>query len=707
MPEDRTASIREGSSQIALGRDGQSDDIELSAILGTIWRGRYLVCLIAALAVLAGGCYAYILAEPRFRSTAVVIMQTRQDPIVDLQGVMGGLTGETVEVNSEVEVLRARGLMERVVERLDLANDPEFNAALRPETWLERAIAIEGSPFGSEADRKPPNPARVRDATVSALIERVTIRNVPNSLVFDVTVETASAEKSALLADTIVELYILNQLEVKFEATEQAKVWLADRLADLQRQLELAEASVSAFNATTDLVSVEALRGLDRQLKEQRDRIAGLEVTRAQAQAQLVLVRSARTRADQAAVAGDAQLTNMLLQAETDAAAGRAFDARFRQLSNRADLEAVRLDQQITVLRSAEASLQEQIGRQSEDLITLQQLTREAEATRQLYEYFLTRFKETSAQQGIQQADSRILSGAVVPSAAASPRKSLILVMSGVVGLMIGVGVVLWREAAKRGFQNARDIETVTGLAVLGQIPRISARTRKRTLAYLSDKPNSMAAEAVRNLRTSLLLSTFDGQPQVIVLASALPGEGKTTNAVALAQNIGTMGRKVLFIEADIRRRILDQYLDKMPEQGIVSVLSGETSLDDAIHKSASLKADVLVADKTMSNPSDLFSSEPFEALIRTLRNRYDTIIIDTPPVLIVPDARIIAQSADTVLFTVKWETTSREQVEDGLDMFRSGKASIGGIILSQIDTRRMRRYGGAYGAYASGYYAN
>jgi len=707
MPEDSMPSTREGSSQFVPGRDAQSDDIELSAILGTVWRGRYLVCLIAALAVLAAGYYAYILAEPRFRSTAVVILQTRQDPIVDLQGVVGGLTGETVEVNSEVEVLRARGLMERVVDRLDLTNDAEFNAALRPESWLDRAVAMAGFSLGFGVDRRPPLPSRERDATVSALLERVTIQNVPNSLVFDVTAETDNAEKSALLADTIVELYILNQLEVKFEATEQAKVWLADRVADLQRELELAEASVSAFNATTDLVSVEALRGLDRQLKEQRDRIAGLEVSRAQTQAQLVLLRSAGTRADRAAATGDAQLTNMLTQAGMDAAAGRAFDARFRQLSNQVELEGVRLGQQISILQAAEATLQEQIERQSEDLITLQQLTREAEATRLLYEYFLTRLKETSAQQGIQQADSRILSDAVVPISAATPRKSLILGMSGVVGLMIGVGLVLSREAAKRGFRSARDIETVTGLDVLGQIPRIPARTRKRTLAYLSDKPNSMAAEAVRNLRTSLLLSTFDGQPQVIVLASALPGEGKTTNAVALAQNIGTMGRKVLFIEADIRRRILDQYLDEVPDQGIVSVLSGETPLDVAIYKSANLKADVLAADKSTSDPTDLFSSEPFDALIRTLRNRYDSIIIDTPPVLIVPDARIIAQSADTVLFTVKWETTSREQVEDGLDMFRRGKAKIGGVILSQIDTRRMKRSGGAYGAYASGYYAN
>lgn len=458
MPEDRMPSTHEGSSQLAFGRDAQSDDIELSAIFGTIWRDRYLVCLIAALAVLAGGYYAYILAEPRFRATAVVILQTRQDPVIDLQGVVGGLTGDTVEVNSEVEVLQARGLMERVVDRLNLTNDAEFNAALRPETWLDRALAMAGFSLGFGLDRRPSLPARVRDATVSALIERVSIENVPNSLVFNVTVETGNADKSALLADTIVELYILNQLEVKFEATEQAKVWLTDRVTDLQRELELAEASVSAFNATTDLVSVEALRGLDRQLKEQRDRIAGLEVSRAQARAQLVLLGTAATRADRAAVAGDAQLSNMLLQAGADAEVGRAFDARFQQLFNRVELEALRLEQQISILQSAEAILKEQIESQSEDLITLQQLTREAEATRLLYEYFLTRLKETSAQQGIQQADSRILSNAVVPNSAASPRKSLILGMSGVLGLMVGVCIVLWREAAKRGFRSARDV---------------------------------------------------------------------------------------------------------------------------------------------------------------------------------------------------------------------------------------------------------
>ena len=364
----------------------------------------------------------------------------------------------------------------------------------------------------------------------------------------------------------------------------------------------------------------------------------------------------------------------------------------------------------MTALRNSQETLKTQVSAQSEELIQLQQLTREAEATRLLYEYFLTRLKETSAQQGIQQADSRILSNAVIPDRAALPRKSLILTMAGALGMIFGAGFVLLRETRNNGFRSSQDLESTSGYTVLGQVPNIPARNRRPKLEYLLEKPTSAAAEAIRNLRTSVMLSNVDSPPQVIVSTSSVPGEGKTTNSLALAQNIAKMGRKVLLIEGDIRRRTLNEYFDDLPEKGIVSIVTGEATLEETIHHSDILGTDMLVGDKANINAADLFSSDKFRALILTLRERYDTIIIDTPPVLIVPDARIIAQNADVVLFTVKWDATPRKQVLEGLDMFRTGRIRVGGLVLSQINEKQMNRYGGRYGnyaAYGSNYYTN
>lgn len=693
-----------------------TDVIDLGAVFGTLWRGKWLIAFVTIIAILLGGYYAYAVAVPQYRSTAVVILETNQDQIVDLQSVVGGLTGDTSEVNSEVEVLLARSLMGKVVDRLELVNDPEFNRALREQSFTDRLqdqvkdiLGIEETVVTLSPDEAA---QRTRDAVITSLLSAVNVRNVPLSLVFQITVETENAKKSALIADTLVELYILNQIEVKFEATEQATIWLSERVAELQTTLENAEAEVSEFSATTELVSVDGLRALERQIKEMRDRIQAAAVAREATSAELSALEGASTRALRAELADDAQLTRFLPRVENDETIATAFDTRFALVLQRAQLDLTRADQQLAALRTSEVDLSEQASRQSEDLIALQQMSREAEATRVLYEYFLNRLNETSAQQGIQQADSRILSNAVVPIEPSEPRKPLILAISAVLGLMLGAGLVLLREMRSNSFRTAQDLERATGYTVLGQIPAMPSRSRKRVLKYLSDKPTSATAEAIRNLRTSLMLSNADNPPQVIISTSSVPGEGKTTNSIALVHNLLGLGRKVLLIEGDIRRRTLNEYFKDMPAKGIVSVLSGEQTLAQAVHRTPNFGADILGGEQTNTNAADVFASEAFKDLMAQARATYDTIIIDTPPVLVVPDARIIAEQADAVIFTVFWDKTSKAQVEESMRLFHNSGQRITGLVLSQISAKGMKRYGyggqyGAYSAYGSKYYTN
>ncbi|SEW42080.1 capsular exopolysaccharide family [Cognatiyoonia koreensis] len=690
--------------------------LDLGELLAALWRGKWTIAFVTIIAISIAAYYVFSLATPLYRATTVVILETNQDQIVDLQSVVGGISGDTTEVNSEVEVLRARDLMGKVVDRLDLVNDPEFNKALQPETVFERAETYVRELIGLPEQRVilPAEQAvvRKRDGVVTRLLDKVTIRNVPLSLVFQITVETESAEKSALIADTIVELYILNQIEVKFEATEQATTWLSNRVSELQLELEEAEAAVKDFSASTDLVSIEGLQGLERQIKELRDRIGSAEAARVTAQARLTSLENAVTVDDKVRIANDTQLSRFAQRAESDDAIRTAFDTRFGLVVDRARLELLRADQQLAALLASEMELDAQLERQGEDLIKLQQLTREAEASRLLYEYFLTRLKETSAQQGIQQADSRILSHAIIPNAPAEPRKPLILVLSTILGLLVGAAWVLYREARNNSFRTARDLEAFTGYTVMGQIPLIPARRRIKVLTYLAEKPTSAAAEAVRNLRTSVMLSNVDNPPKIIVSTSSIPGEGKTTNSLALAQNLLGLGKSVLLVEGDIRRRTLNEYFQDMPKKGIVSVLAGDITLEEAVYRPESFGADVLAGDKSSLNAADLFSSDKFKALIQEMRAKYDVIIIDTPPVLVVPDARIISQVADAILFSVKWDSTNRQLVEEAMRLFHNSNQRITGLVLSQISEKGMKRYGyggkyGSYSAYGTKYYTN
>lgn len=679
------------------------DEVDLRALTQTLWRRKLLIASTTLLAILIGGYYAYAMATPLYRATSVVLLETQQESVLDLQSVVGGLSGDDTEINSQLQVLKSRSLIGKVVDRLDLVSDSEFNGRLRKAS-LRDQIKTQVKQLVGLPDIDPvPSSAQIRSGVVSSLIEQINVSNVPRSLVIEITAETESPEKSALIADTLAELYILNQLQVKFEATEQASAWLSERVAELQVELENAEAAAAEFSASTDLVSMESLQALERQLKDLRDRIADNRTAILAAEARAQALQDADTLEEQARLANDPQLDRLLARSGDSTTIAEAVQTRIQQVIAQAGLELRRLEQQQAALLNSEAELQQRIGQQSEDLIRLQQLNREAEATRLLYEHFLTRLKETSAQQGIQQADARVLSSSVIPTIPSFPQKSRILALAGLLGLMLGAGYVLLREAANNSFRTAQDLEKHAGYSVLGQIPLIPARNRRKALNYLVEKPTSAAAEAVRNLRTSVLLTNVDNPPQVIVSTSSVPGEGKTTNSLALAQNFVGLGKKVLLIEGDIRRRTFAQYFDRLPRHGLVSVLAGQVEVEQAIFRPDGFEADVLVGEKTSTNAADLFSSDRFKALVEDMRGRYDAIIIDTPPVLVVPDARIISQAADAVLFTVHWDKTTRQQVDEALRLFHNSNQRISGFVLSQISPKGMKRYGygGRYGAYA------
>lgn len=673
-----------------------NDLIDLGKILSSLRIGWKTIAATTVMAIGLGGAYVFLVATPIYTASSVVVLDTRKPQVVDLEGMMSGLTGESDELNTEVEVLRSRGLADKVVDELQLTKDPEFNEMLRPPSLRGQISAI------LVGDGMEPDAEAERAGVVTEFLGKLSVRNVPSSYVFEISVESEDPRKAALIADTVAKRYILNQIEVKFEATEQATAWLTNRVGELKTELEAAEGRLKDFNAQTTLISELTLTSLEAQLKDMRDRVAQVTAEEQQALARLAALQAAADKTTRLEVAQDAELTRLR---DDDT----RFAMRFSQVLARAELEAARATSQREALERSLQTLAEQASTQGEDMITLQQLTREAEASRTLYEYFLSRLKETSAQQGVQQADSRLLSAAVVPSFPTAPRKTLILVMSAFLGLMAGVGFVLYRETTRNGYRTARQLEEDTGVVVMGQIPVIPGKARKDILTYLSSKPSSAAMEAVRNLRTSVLLSNVDKPPQVIVSSSSVPGEGKTTNSLALAMNLVGTGKSVLLIEGDIRRNTLGEYFPTdRGAGGLVSVLSGEAKLEDVLIRDERLGLSVLPGERSAINAADLFMSDAWRSFIEQMRKRFDYIIIDTPPVLVVPDARIIAQIADAVLFTVRWNETSRTQVQDALRMFETLRLKVSGLVLSQIDSAEMQRYGyggkyGGYGAY-SGY---
>lgn len=710
--------------QVSAGRSSNGD-MSLLDLLDVLKRGKWSIAFWTVICGLIGGLYAFQLATPLYTAKSTVSLQSRQESIVDLASPVSALGNDLFTINTEVETLQSRGLATKLVDKLNLVENPIFNKALRERThdpdaepdMLSGVLAGLGFTSGDEDQ----GPARTeeeqrdfeRTQVIGQLLKALDITNEKYSFVFHIEATTTDAATSARIANGLAEAYVEDQIAIKYEATQQATAWLTSRVADLEQELEEAENKVKAYNATTDLLDPAALEILNRQLKDRRDRIADARTAARLAeekQTRLETALASGDRSEMATIAQDTRLDQYSTRLNVPEIQ-TAFDQYFTRILERARFEARQSATTVATLVQSIAELEGQVEQQSGELLKLEQLEREAAASRQIYEYFLSRLKEISVQQGIHSADSRILSLATVPRFPSAPRTAIILAVTMFMGMLLGMALVLMRELRQNGFRAAQDLEAATGISVLAQIPSAPVTRRRRLLRYLETKPASALAEAVRNLRTSVILSNVDKPPQVIMITSSLPGEGKTTQSMALAQSFASMGRKVLLIEGDIRRRVFREIFRLDTKSGLIKAITQDLALSEVVHHSEELGIDVLAGERSTVNAADFFSSGRVKTFIDRARAEYDIILIDTPPVLVVPDARVIGQLADTVLYVVHWNRTTRVQVEEGLNAFASVDIQVAGLVLSQINIRKAAYYGGRYreiyAAYDTKYYRN
>lgn len=711
---------------VAVAKPQKESELNLLEIGSTLWRGKLLIASAVAVAG-ALGIASVLGTTPNYLAQTEMALEITTPPVMEIQAVVQGFTGDEASINTEMSTITSGEMIRRLVEQLDLVQDPEFNPHLpdpdgRPwlasaEDWVRGiAATVRG---GAEAEPAPITPEQQLNDTVDAVREIVTAEDGRATFVFTISATTTDPVKSTRIVNTLAQLYRDDQIRQKVETTDRMANWLSDRVTDLRGELDTQQAKIADLQARTGLVSAESLAALNQQaidlstqLREAQGEVSNTDRTMADLQA-------ARTAADLVAAVApidDGQLAaSAAAAAEGDGAARARFDRRLDQLVLQAQAERDRATKLIEDLERRSDQISTQFESQSNDLQALQQLQQEVDATQILYETFLTRLRETTVQESVHQADSRVLTEAT-DAERIKPRPVRTLIFSILAGLLVGSGLVLAREFMQNTFRTSEDIERTLARPVLGQIPIIPSKKRFDTLAYLRSRPTSAAAEAVRNLRTSLLLSSVDRPPKIIMMTSSVPSEGKTTISIALAQNLAGLGKRVLLMEGDIRRRTFTNYFPSVEAgKGILAAVSGETALADAVIHSDEVGADVLLGDRSTINAADLFSSAAFKRMLDEARAAYDYVVIDTPPVLVVPDARVIAQYVDATVYVVHWDRTVRSQVEEGARLFQSVNVSLTGYVLSRVDPKGMRRYGyggrygryGAYSRYGYGYYTN
>lgn len=732
--------------------DNINDTIDIRGLVSKIWRGKWIIaiCLLIAYAL---GYLSTSQIVPTYRANATVMFDIQQSNIVDLQGILSEERFDKGKLEDQMLILSSSNLIQRVVEQLNLNNNPEFNPTLRVEepTLFDRAKEIISLPPEITDIMKdlgvikppPPPPAdpelrqlerdkRLQVAIVRNVVRGLGLSPVGNSRVLNISYVSTNPRTAADIANAIANQYIVDQLEAKLEATQAATSWLSVRVDELRVRVESAENKVEAARSGLAEEQGQSLNITQQQL-------AALNASLVQARSDSTRILADYNRLRDALDDPDALDTisefraspviSEIRRQETDLAsqivtlnATVSQDNPSLQLAKR-QLEEVRKQIREQVLDEAgkivtatqndlkaaqerEISLMAQVREleqkafsQSADEVTLRQLEREAQASRVLYENFLGRLQETNAQEDLQSADARILSAAEIPLYAQSQQQRRTMLLTMFLGGAIGVGIVFLLNFLNNTFRSPDQLEEMTGEPVLGTLPSIGARMKRQAiLDNLRAKPNSSLAESIRNLRTSILFSNVDNPPKVVMFTSSVPREGKTTSAMLMAMTSRQMGKSAIIVDCDLRLPALSNMI-KNPESqpGLLSVIDGTTPISEAIYEEPNTGLHVLMTQpgerQGSINAADVLSSKRFEQLIEGLSQAYDLVILDTPPALVVTDARILSKLVDAVVYAVRWDKTPRGAVLEGLKEMKSVDAPIAGLVMTLVNEARATKY--------------
>lgn len=725
----------------------------LSETLRVLWRRRWLIAGFVTVALVAT-LVALHVVESRYTARTLLTIEGRESNVVDLEAVMVGLSGDAETLRSEVEVIRSRGLIQKLVDRLQLGLYPEFNEMLREQglvrgavgdglTWIGKVTGLSTDGFEfAEAGRTSDGDA-LRARVVDEVLIRLDVGIIRKSRVVAIDFTSADPAISAQAANALADLYIVEQLESKFEATERATNWLNDRVSSLREKVEASENAVELFRKDSGLLQSEGTTITSQQVSELNTQLVLARTARAEAEARLGqierLVESAGG-VESVAEVFDSPLIQSLREQETELRRKTAElsteygELHPKMINARAEVlehqEKIKLEvskiikglaNEVDIARARETTMESSLGSLKREVssansseVQLRALEREANADRMLLETFLSRFKETSEQQdpGLQEADARVISRAAVPRKPSWPNKIAVLATVLLAALVGGIGLVFVIEQLDQGFRSGQQIERATGVPSLGLVPMVGGLLRRARApeAYVLKNPRSAFAEAIRTLHTSILLTHIDQPPKVVLLTSCAPREGKTSIALCLARQQASAGRKVVVIDADMRRPRVHEALQLAREPGLVDLLLGEGTFEELVQIDQDSGAEILSAGRSIPNPPDLLRSERLGGLLDRLAETHDMVIIDSPPVAVASDSRILASRAHVTVLVIRWAKTRREAVDHALGELRSAGTRIGGVVLSMVDTRRHAQYGygdsGHYHGQAKKYYS-
>jgi exopolysaccharide transport family protein len=713
-----------------------------------VWRQWRFISGVIALTLLISALYI-ARQTPLYTATAELLLDPQREKITGQDPILTDVALDLPTIESQIAVIHSTSLLRRVVVKERLLNDPEFGAG---PAVAGGGLLASIREFFSHSSSSPPtlrsNDANVDDdataiapdvmQTIQNLAGAVGVARAGQALVLNVAITSADPSKAARLANAVADAYVVDKLEARFEAAKRASAWLSDRLVELGKQLRDSEEAVARFRADNNLVVAGGGSNTtlnQEQLGQLNGRLVAARAETAEKKARLDLLEKVQAAggvvadlpdiANVGAIPDLRKQENDLRRQEADLLA-RYSDRHPAVVNVRAQLadiqraiaaEAARLaadvrqDYDLASARqlAVERTLHDVTGQTDLDAakaITLRELERNAAVNKTLFEEFLQRAKVTEEQSTFEARDARIITPAQTPTGASSPKTAQITLVSLALGLVVGVGGAYLIELLNAGFTTPRQVEEMLELPLLASVSKMETRdlTAEGVVMtmpeYPTVKPLSRFSEAFRSLRSAVQMSDVDNPPKVVAVTSTIPREGKTTIAMTMAASAAQSGLKALLIDGDLRHPSASRYFESEKSRGLVDYLVSDADLEQILIWNDKLRHWFLPSGSKTQNPPDLLASDRFKALIASLRERFDLVVIDTPPLGPVVDPLIISQIADKTVYVVRWAATAREMIAHSIERL-AGRRKVAGVVFNYVIDAEARKYG----RYASSYY--
>lgn len=733
----------------------------IDQLFGIVRRQYPFIVLISACAIALSLVYLFTTPKQYTADARFLIDTTKMQILRQQQQVVGPMPLDAAQVETEIEVLKSERIGLSVVKALKLTEDPEFVGS--QTSFVGAIFGLIFSPFSSGAGHGAMSEDALTASALGRFLSHRNITRVGETYVLDISYTSLSPGRAADVANAIADAYLTDKLDAKFESSRRARKWLEDRVADMRLQAMAADRAVLEFKEQKGIIDTGS-RGTDngRLLVDQRvddlnSQLAKARAATAEAKARLDRVQIVMTQEIPDAAVADSLSNGVISQLRTQYL---EYDRRYQLYAARYGanhLAVINLQTQMTELRrsmaaelnriaesyksnfeiakAAEESLEKSLAQQvagaqltNRERLGLDELESKAKVYHSAHDGFLQQFMEITQQQSLPITEARVISAATAPGGASSPRTSRILFMTCAFGLMLGFAAAYLRDTIDNVFRTPKQVKQILRTNCLTTLPILKkaissdptapdtqnlapkhgrlVREIKRDLAgpfrHVVDEPLSAFAEGVRAVKVATDISRSIKQNKVIGITSSLPNEGKSVVATNFAELIAQGGSKVILIDGDLRNPTLTRKLVSKPDVGLLQVIGGKCELHQAIYFDSVTGLAFLpaVIESRLAHSSEILASEAFGHLIDRLRETFDYIIIDFPPLAPVVDVRATTNIVDSYVFVVEWGQTRIKMVQRQLDSAPEICDRLLGVVLNKADTKMLNRYEDYYGSY-------